>query len=108
MKVKVCMCNIPCSSRKSIHCLNTVGSSSWSVPSVLRCTATSSVAPNTAESNRGGGEKEGGRERGGEGGREGRREGGGEGVYTLYIHYTLYTLCQASKLYLGGKSGNES
>ena len=90
MKVKVCMCNIPCSSRKSIHCLNTVGSSSWSVPSVLRCTATSSVAPNTAESNRGGGgggrKREGGREEGREGGREGERVGGRE--ERVYIHCT--------------------
>lgn len=42
--------HLPFSSRKSIHCLNTVGSSSWSVPRTLRCMATSRGAPNTAES----------------------------------------------------------
>lgn len=74
---QLCVCvklhvthNVPCSSRKSMHCLKTVGSSSWSVPSVLRCTATSTVTPNTAES----AERE-----GGEGGRERMRDGRGRG-----------------------------
>ena len=58
----------PCSSRKSMHCLKTVGSSSWSELNTLLCTATSRLTPNTAQSRN---NSSGGRE----GGREGEREG---------------------------------
>ena len=74
---------IPCSSKKSMHCLKTVGSSSWSVPSVLRWMATSTVTPNTAESVGREGEVGGGRRKRREGKErrgEGRRGEGRKGV----------------------------
>ena len=91
LQCEMCI-SIPCSSKKSMHCLKIVGNSSWSVPSVLRWMATSTVTPNTAESvhtGRSGGGREGNKE--GEGRETGererkrrerereRREGGGDG-----------------------------